>query len=371
MTTRNFLFINLLSAVVMSVSCTSRDARGSEEDVPEVDVAQVIVDSVVTHSEYPGYLTANDEVDMVARVTGDLLSKPYAAGSHVSRGTVLFTIDARTYQDAVNQAAAQLDDARAQYDYNVKNYDAMKRAYSSDAVSQMEMLQAESAVKTSKAAIDEALASLRTAETNLSHCTIRAPFDGSVSVCNYSAGAFLDGSASPMTLCRLYDDKVMVANFSVDDSQYSKILSDNKLRSELGAIPMKFDETLSNSYTGRLSYLAPDVSRSTGTVNLQAHIQNPDRELRSGMFVRVMLPTAILPRAMLVNDDAISMSQVGHYIYLIDSLDRVVMTPIEVGETVNDTMRIVTKGVNPGDRYVTRALLKVRDGMKVNPRLTD
>ena len=85
------------------------------------------------------------------------------------------------------------------------------------------------------------------------------------------------------------------------------------------------------------------------------------------MYVTVELPVTDEPHAVLISDAAIGSDQLGSYIYLLNDSDRVVYTTIETGQLVDDSLRIVTKGINPDDRYVTKALLKVRDGMKVEP----
>jgi len=85
----------------------------------------------------------------------------------------------------------------------------------------------------------------------------------------------------------------------------------------------------------------------------------------------IALPYAVEPRALLIKDAAIASNQLGKYVYVVDDQDKVVYTPIEIGDLVNDTMRIVTKGLDEKSRYVTKAILKVRDGMTVNPKVTN
>ena len=87
------------------------------------------------------------------------------------------------------------------------------------------------------------------------------------------------------------------------------------------------------------------------------------------MFVTIDLPVASEPRALLISDAAISADQLGKYVYVVNDSNRVVYTPIETGQQVRDSLRIVTKGLSEKDRYVTKALLKVRDGIEVKPVL--
>jgi RND family efflux transporter MFP subunit len=348
--------------------------KNGAEDVPQtIDVAEVTIDSVTLRQDYPGYLTADDEVSLVARVNGYLTAKTYHSGQYVRGGTVLFTIESSQYADAVNQAQSQLADARATYEYAANNYQAMKRALQSDAVSQMEVLQAKSDMETAQAAITKAEAALRSAQTTYGYCTVRAPFDGHVSAANYSVGAYLAGGTTPVTLATIYNDSIMTAHFAIDDNELASIIRNQSqpgLVTDMAHIPVTFDVTLPHAYTANLNYMAPAFDKSTGTMQLNAKIRNPDNELHSGMYCKISLPSAILPEAIMVRDASIGTDQLGKYVYTVSDSNTVLYTPIEVGQTVADTLRVVTKGLKPGDRYVTKALLKVRDGMKINPKLT-
>ncbi len=354
---------------LMTASCSKNDKHSASDEAQSVDVAYPIVDSVVIHKSYPATLTANRQVDLVARVDGYLTSKSYESGSYVKAGTVLFTIEDRSYRDAVSQAQASLATAQANRDYAAKRYTAMKEALKGDAVSEMEVAQAKSNLAEYEAAIKTAEASLQSAQTQLSYCTVRAPFDGQISTNNYSVGSYVAGSGAPVTLATIFEDNTMTANFSIDDSEALGELRENFRTHALNydSIPLTFSEALPHSYTASLSYLSPDIDTSTGTMLVQAGIDNPYRELRTGMYLTVNLPVASAPKAILIKDSSIGSDQLGSYVYVVNDSNKVVYTPVKTGELVADTLRIITDGLQPTDRYVTKALLKVRDGMEVNP----
>jgi multidrug efflux pump subunit AcrA (membrane-fusion protein) len=103
---------------------------------------------------------------------------------------------------------------------------------------------------------------------------------------------------------------------------------------------------------------------------LQAKVDNPYNELKNGMYTTVSLPYRNEPNAILVKDASIGTDQKGKYLYIVNDSNRVVYMPIEVGDIVNDTLRVIESGVKPGMKYVTKAMLKVRPGMTVKPILT-
>lgn len=363
-----FLILATIAATLCAASCR-RSHESTIGQVEHVDVSIPVVDSVILYKTYPGILRANREVQLVARVNGYLESKNYKSGDYVRKGAVLFTIESGNYRDVVDRAHSALESAEANLDYAQKHFEALSEAFKSDAVSRMEVEQGRSTLDECKAEVLSAKAALKTAETQLSYCTIRAPFDGLMSTPNYDVGAYVGGEGMPVALASIYEDARMVADFSVDDAEAMDNLQKNITENSVDYrhIPVKFSENPGHSYTASLDYMSPKVNTSTGTLQLQATVDNPYGELRSGMLVSIDLPVGYDPHAVLVSDAALSSDQLGKYLYVVNDSNRVVYTPVEIGDLVNDSMRIVRKGINPDERYVTRALLKVRDGMTVEP----
>ncbi len=342
---------------------------GTEEEVPQVSVAAPMTDSVVLRQSYPATLSATQSADVVARVDGQILQILFTEGDFVKAGQPLFTIESTTYRDAVNQAQAALETAIAENEYAFKQCEAMKKALEADAVSKMDVIQAESNLRQSEASIKQARAQLETAKTKLGYCTVRAPFSGLITESMYSSGAYVGGEAAPVTLATIYANNTIYAMFSVSTERYMQVADTRGGKNlDLDHVPVIVGDTTSTvTYEGKLDYASPDVSKSTGTVTLRLILDNPKGELRDGMFATVKLPYAIDSRALLVKDASISTDQLGKYLYVVNDSDKIIYTPIEVGDLYDDTLRIVTKGLRPDDRYVTTALLKVRDGMKVKP----
>ncbi|MDE6207495.1 MAG: efflux RND transporter periplasmic adaptor subunit [Muribaculaceae bacterium] len=355
-------------AAVVFISACSHKETHTAETFP-VDVAYPVVDSLTLYQSYPGTLGADNEVPLVARVNGYLTGQLYTNGQFVHKGDVLFTIESGNYRDAVQQAQSNLASAKSTLEYAQTRYEALKEALKTDAVSRMEVEQGLNTLEEAKASVKSAQAALQTAQTQLSYCTVRAPYDGHMSKCNFSVGAYVGGEGAPVTLATLYDDASMNATFAIDDAGALSNLLVNleKNGMDYHKIPVSFSDTLAHEYTASLTYMAPKVNTSTGTLELQGRIENPYGELRSGMFVSVDLPTGTDPHAIIIRDAAISTDQLGKYVYVVNDSNKVVYTPITIGPLANDSMRIVTKGLSDKDKYVTKALLKVRNGITVKP----
>lgn len=363
----SILYSALALTLTVFTGCKGKTDH-TAESAPAIDVEDVQVDSVVISQTYPGTLTALRKVDLVARVNGYLRSVNYKEGDLVKAGTLLFTIESNQYADAVNEAQGQLETAKSQLEYATQHYAAVKKALESEAVSQMEVNQAKSNAEQSEAAVKSAQAALNTARTNLGYCSVRAPFTGHVGAHIPSVGAYVGGAVSPVTLATIYEDDVLQAEFFIDDKTLQQILTggaDEKI--DLDSIEMDFSTQLPHRYFGKLTYIAPAVDPSTGTLMVKATVKNPYNELHDGMYARIKLPLSSMQKAMLVRDASISNDQLGAYIYVVNDSNKVVYTSVTVGELANDSMRVVLSGVKPGDRYVTKALMKVRPDMIVDP----
>lgn len=354
--------------MVLFAACKSKSDKKGEgyDELQTVDVALPQVDSVTIYREYPGQLSASNDVDVVARVSGNITGKYFKDGQYVKKGDLLFTIESTQYSDAVNKARAALETAQAETEYARKQYAAMQEAIKSNAVSQMELEKSKSALNQGEASIKSAQAALNDANTNLNYCSVRALGNGHISASTVDVGDYV--TASGQALATIYDDSTVSAVFAVEEDTYLNILNSPD-RPKLSKIPVTFSDSVVRPYTGTISYVAPDVDKSTGTLTMKVDLDNSAGELKSGMYAVVHFPSVTERDALLIKDGSISTDQQGKYLYTLSDSDKVIYTPIKVGDLYHDTLRIVNSGITADTRYVTKAMLKVRDGMRVKPNL--
>lgn len=364
-----YIFLALLLLTGCKEKKGAMGAMGAGMPTPEISVAKPMVEDITLTKTYPGYLTTEQTVNLVARVNGTLQSVSYIPGGRVKRGQLLFTIEPTLYKDQVVQAEAELKTAQAQLEYARNNYSRMKEALKSDAVSKIQVLQAESSVAEGVAAVSNAEAALSTAHTNLSYCYVRAPFDGTISKTTVDVGSYVGGALQPVTLATIYKDNKMYAYFNVADNHWLEMsLKDEQA---VKSLPQKLMVQLGKdgrvSYPAALDYLSPNVDLNTGTLMVRANFDNPQGILKSGLYVSITLPYAEAKNAVLVKEASIGTDQLGKFLYLVNDSDIVRYRHIETGQLIGDTLRQVLGGLSPQERYVTEALMKVRDGMKVKP----
>lgn len=359
-----------LAMCILTACDKNKTSKAGMEALP-IDVAKPLVENVTLTKDYPGYLEAETTVDLVGRVNGTLQAKNFAPGSRVRQGQVLFVIEPTLYENAVKQSEAALKTAQANLEYANNSYQRMKEAIKSDAVSRIQYLQAESNVASCEAAVSNAEAALKTARTNLSYCYVKAPCDGVIDVSAYSVGAYIGGALQPVKLATVYKDNRMYSYFNIADNQYLTYEltqeAKNKIPAETHFVTLSLGTDGSQTWKAKLDYLSPNVTLTTGTLRLRAELDNPDGLLRPGLFVSVTLPYGEAQNAVLVNDASIGTDQLGKYLYVVNDSDMVNYRHIEIGQLADNNMRVVKSGLSPSERYVTKALLKVRQGMKIKP----
>ena len=359
-----------LSVLLFITGCGKKESSSPMETLP-VEVAKPWVENVTLTRDYPGYLKGETSVDIVGRVNGTLLSKLYPSGARVKKGQTLFVVDPTLYQNAVKQAKANLKMAKANLNYAKNNYERMKEAIKSDAVSRIQLVQADTNVQSCEAEVSNAEAELKTAQVNLNYCYIKSPIDGIADLAEYADGAYISGEGNPVKLTTVYKYDKMYAYFDISDNQYLtfELLRnpDTKIPEADHEVTLRVGADGAKTWQGKLNYLSPNFSLSTGTMRLRAELDNPDGVLKPGLYVSVTLPYAIAEKAVLVDNASIGTDQLGKYLYVVNDNNEVNVRHIEVGQLVDDNRRIVTSGLSPDERYVTKALMKVRQGMKIEP----
>ena len=275
----------------------------------------------------------------------------------VNKGDVLFVIEPELYLNAVQQAEAELNSATATLEYAKNNYERMLEASQSDAISQIELIQANTKVSTSEAAVTNAKAALQTAEKNLEYCYIKAPVSGYVSVNNIDVGNYVSGSVQPVKLATLYNNNPIYIYFNIEDNQYLNMAVSNRMhngKSLLGdSVNIRMMNELMPTIRASVDYLSPNVTLTTGTLNLRAVIKDNNWGLRSGMYCTIELPYSEEKNAILINDASTGTDQLGRYIYVVNDDNTVEYRHIEVGQIINDSLIQVTSGLSKGERYVT------------------
>jgi len=352
---------------------------------PEVEVVQVEQKDVPIFGEWIGTLDGFTNADVRAQVTGYLLRQGYQEGAFVKKGQLLFEIDPRPFQAALDQAQGQLAQAKAQLasaeavqrrtQLDVEKYTPLAKV---QAASQQDLdnsvqnnLAAKATVQTAQALIKTDEAAVETAKINLNFTRLVAPIDGIAGQAQLQVGALVNLSSGPVTSVSTVDP--IKVYFTVGEPQYlawrkryptdtSRLEADKNLHLEL-----ILADGSTYAHEGTFYFADRQVNESTGAIRIAGLFPNPGNILRPGGYAKVRAVIRVQPDALLVPQRAVSELQGGYQVAALDSGNKVSIRTVQVGDRVG-TQWIIADGLKPGERVVAEGVQKVRPGMQVNPK---
>src|SRR5271170_5845930 len=376
-----------LAVVVLVVGAMRpKHASGAPPGGPaDVEVVQVEQKDVPIFGEWIGTLDGLVNADVRAQVTGYLQRQGYQEGAFVKKGQLLFEIDPRPFQAALDQAQGQLAQAKAalanavavqgRTDLDVKRYRPLAQE---QAASQQDLdnavqnnLAALASVETAKALIKTSEAAVETANINLEFTRLVAPIDGIAGQAQLQVGALANPSSGPVTSVSTVNP--IKVYFTVGEPQYlewrkrfpteaSRLEADKNLRLQL-----ILADGSTYAHEGTFYFADRQVNESTGAIRIAGLFPNPGNVLRPGGYAKVRAVIRLQPNALLVPQRAVSELQGGYQVAVVDGDNKVSIRSINVGDRVG-TQWVVQDGLKVGERVVAEGIQKVRPGMQVNPK---
>ena len=363
-----------------------RHVSGAQPGAPtEVQVVQVEQKDVPIFGEWIGTLDGFVNADVRAQVTGYLMRQGYQEGAYVRKGQLLFEIDPRPFQAALDQAQGQLAKAREQLataqavqvrtQLDVEKYTPLAKQ---QAASQQDLdnsvqnnLAAKATVETAQALIKTDEAAVETAKINLDFTRLVAPIDGIAGQAQLQVGALVNLSSGPVTSVSTVDP--IKVYFTVGEPQYlgwrkrfptetSREAADKGLHLQL-----ILADGSTYPHEGRFYFADRQVSVSTGAIRIAGLFPNPGNILRPGGYGKVRAVIRVEPNALLVPQRAVTELQGGYQVATVDDQNKVNILTVEVGDRVGSDW-VIDDGLKPGDRVVAEGVQKVRPGMHVNPK---
>jgi RND family efflux transporter MFP subunit len=362
----------LLALATLS-ACDNRNAYVPPPP-PKVTVAEPVQKNVTLFLEATGNAAAINTTNLVARVPGFVETINYNDGDAVKKGTVLFTIEPETYKLKLDQAKAAELSAQATVTQTDLDYERQANLARTNAVSKQTLDSAVAARDTAHANLTQAKINTQLADMNYGYSSVTAPFDGIVTARKISIGEYVGANSSPTQLATIVQLQPIYVNFNVSEQDVIRIRENIRKRGltpqDLKKVPIEVGLQTEQGYPhkGTLDYAAPQIDASTGTLPARGILENPDRALLPGNFVRVRVPIGgVLDNALLVPETALGTDQGGRYLLVVGKDDVVEQRKVEVGPP-EGTQRVIMKGLNAGDRVIVEGLLRAIPGQKVEPQ---
>ncbi|HXN19889.1 MAG TPA: efflux RND transporter periplasmic adaptor subunit [Candidatus Binatus sp.] len=377
----------LVVAVVATVVVihSKHGAKGGPDGAPDVEVAQVEQKDVPIYGEWIGTLDGFVNADVRAQVTGYLLRQGYQEGSFVKQGQLLFQIDPRPFQAALDQAEGQLAQAKATLEnaqavqgrtqLDVNRYTPLAKE---EAASQQDLdnavqnnLAAKATVATSQAAIKTDEAAVETAKINLDFTRLIAPIDGIAGQAQLQVGALVSPSSGVVTAVSTVDP--IKVYFTVSESEYlewnKRFPTETTLQAANKSLKLQLILADGSTYPrdGTFYFADRQVNIGTGSIRIAGLFPNPGNILRPGGYGRIRTAVRIQKDALLVPQRAVSELQGSYEVAVVDSENKVSIRTVKVGDRVG-SFWIIADGLKPGERVVAEGVQKVRPGAQVNPK---
>jgi len=339
-----------------------------------VSVAQVEQQDVRVWSEFSGRLEAVERVAVRSRVVGEVNALHFTEGELVNKGDLLVTIDPLPFAAEVQRAQAQVAAAQSRLSYANTELARAQRLWPARAIAERELDERANAQKTAAADLVSAQALLQMARLNLGYTNIRAPVAGRVGRREVTVGNQVDAGPTAPVLTTLVSVNPIYASFDADESTVTRALNglgtSNNRQSQLPRIPveMQADGQSTPPVQGHLQLIDNQVDTASGTVRVRAQFDNADGRLTPGQFVRLRLGQAETRGALLVSERAIGTDQNRRYVMVVGDDNLAQYREVTVGSPVNG-LRVITQGLNPGERIVVNGLQRVRPGMVVAPQV--
>lgn len=358
------LSIHLILALA---GCTSSQAAFKMPD-PEVLVATPVQQDVPIHNEWVATTDGYVNAEIRPQVSGYIIKQNYKEGSVVRKGQVLFEIDPRPFQAALDGAKGQFAEAEAQLTKSTIDVERDTPLVAQKAVPKEKLDNEIQAKRAAEAAVESGRAAVERAELNLGWAKVTSLVDGVAGIAEAQIGNLVAPQVRLTAVSQVDPIKVY---FSVSEQEYlrAKNLSSNGQPIDLfgGSPELILADGTVYPHKGKILLTDRQVDANTGTIRLVAGFPNPGNVLRPGQYGRVRIQTSIRRRALLVPQSAVAELQGGYQVALLGADKKTIIRPVKAGEKTGK-MWVIEEGLNPGDQVIVEGWQKLKEGMVVVPK---
>lgn len=360
--------VAIATGTVLMTSCGQKQQTQAMPSA-NFETMQVSTDTVTMENKYSATIRGRQDIDVYPQVGGTLQQLCVTEGQSVKKGQTLFIIDQVPFQAALNTAEAALKAAEAAEATAQLNLNSKKTLRQENVIGDFDVQMAENQLLTAKAQVAQAKAQVTNARNSLSYTVVKSPADGVVGTLPYRVGALV-GSQMPQPLTTVSDNNEMYVYFSMSESQLLSMIrqfgSMEEALAQMDDIRLELADGSKYEQAGRIESASGVVDRKTGTIQLRAVFQNPDKLLHSGSTGVVSIPTTYAGQ-IVIPVTATVQAQDKYRVYIVDENNIAHEKVISVIPQSNGTDYVVTDGLEVGQTIVARGAGMLRDGQDIKP----
>jgi RND family efflux transporter MFP subunit len=357
-----------------AIGCEQGSPVTSEQPVPKVTTTEVVQQETTDFDEYTGTTEASEVVEVRARVFGYLKTIQFKDGDFVKEGQTLFTIEPDEYKAIYEQSKAKIAVAEAKLALAKASLARREKTVAKGAITREEYEEFVAAVRQAEAELASAKADTNRTAVDLKYTIVTAPISGRIDRAFVTKGTLLTGGISSGTLLtKIVQEQPMYVYFDVDERSLLRYMRERAETRESAPGSLRqlgidcyvqLADEKDFPHQGTLDFAETEVKSTTGTARVRGVFPNKDRDLASGLFVRVRVPASKPYQALLVPERALATDQDIKFVYVVGGDGVATRRNVELGKQRGD-MRIVTAGLEPGQRVIVKGLQRVRPGQKV------
>jgi membrane fusion protein (multidrug efflux system) len=355
---------------VISLSGCEKPKPPPPPPPPTVEFVQVEQRDVPIHKEWVGALDGMVNAQILAQVTGYLIKMDYQEGQPIKKGQLLYEIDPRTFQAALDQAKSNLARQEAMLTTAKLESQRIQKLLPEKAVSVRDRDNAVGRLAQAEAEVDAAKAAVASAQLSLGFTKITSPIDGIPGLSQTQLGNLVGPGSANAVLTTVSQVDPIKAFVPLSEQEYMQFARDRQESGEAHtAIPLQLILADGTVYPqgGKFFFADRQVDLKTGTIKVAVLFPNPNNLLRPGQFGRVRATVKIRPAALLVPQRAIAEMQGRKLVAVLKADNTVEFRPVKSAETIG-TLQVIEEGLKPGERVVVEGIMKVRPGAKVEAK---
>jgi RND family efflux transporter MFP subunit len=368
--------LSIAAAFLLLAGCGEGQKQASAPPPPTVTVAKPIGRSVVDQDEYVGRFVAVDSVEIRSRVSGYLSEIHFTDGQLVKKGDLLFVIDHKPFQIALDQMRANLAQARANLAFTEADLARGQELVRNKTMTEQVFDQRKQAKSVAEAGVSAQEAMVHQAELDHNeYSTLRAPIDGRIGDRRVSVGNLVTGGNGSNTtlLATIVSVDPIRFEFTFDEASYLRYqrfagATGKMANADNGiAVTLKLIDEDDFGHTGRMDFVDNVIDKSSGTIRGRAVFANTDGHFTPGMFGRVRVPGSLPHTTLLVPDAALGTEQSRKYVLVVDDSNTVRLKYVTPAQ-LDGGLRVIKDGLAANDRVIVNGLMRARPGGKVTPQ---
>jgi multidrug efflux system membrane fusion protein len=364
------LFVVLAAFVLYRIfQHRATEAKASQPAARPVLVAKVVTKDVPLYLDEIGTCAAYETVQVQAQVSGQIIARHFQDGADVKQGDLLFTIDPRPFQAALEQAQGQLGQAKSKLVLDQITLKRQQELRARNVISAQDLDTAQATVKSDEATVKTAEGAVAAAQVNLDYCNIRSPINGRAGLRLVDVGNVVtasSGGGGGAALLTIQGIDPIYTDFTVSETDLPLV------RRYLGGPNVKVETRSPDGSmpprTGDLYFIDTAVQPGAGTVKARAVTPNPDHALWPSEFVRVRFILDKIKDANLVPSQTVQISQNGPFVFVLKPDNTVEMRQVKPGQRQDGDTQVIEDGLKAGETVVVTGQLALAPGTKVEPK---